>query len=286
MSVSSRPPRSDAAKRAVVRGDSLRDGILEAALEVMSRRGFERASIAAIAGRAGVARATVYQHFCDKQDILHALAERITQRIIATVETWAPLPASRAADERELRTMIDKRVGQILAAIAANADAARLVGRLTRGSDPSATNEMLRKIAEHVVAVLTREIQAASGYRWARACDAQVAARFILGGLEMVAIDAVERGESDALRTNAMAAEIGALVFFGLAHRKLLTRAPVAEAYRAKEVSRPHPAAVGRAESGTAEAAVSQRPVKHAASRSKGARPSSGSRQRDPPDRR
>jgi AcrR family transcriptional regulator len=190
----------------------------------MSRKGFERASIAAIAGRAGVARATVYQHFCDKQDILIALAERITQRIIETVDTWAPLPASPAAGERELRAMIDSRVAQLLDAIAANADATRLVVRLTRGSDRHPAQDMLRKIDDHLFAVLTREIQAATGYRWARACDAQTAARFILGGLEKVANDAIDRDESYALRTKAMAAEIGALVFFALAHKKLLAR--------------------------------------------------------------
>src|SRR5262245_21652907 len=116
MSVSTgRPGSSPHIKRPFFPGDSRRDGILEAALEVMSRRGFERASIAAIAGRAGVARATVYQYFCDKQDILVALAERITQRIIEAVEGWAPLPTSPAAGERELRAMIDSRVAQILA---------------------------------------------------------------------------------------------------------------------------------------------------------------------------
>jgi AcrR family transcriptional regulator len=222
MSVFTGPPGP---KRPFFHGDTRRDGILEAALEVMSRKGFERGSIAAIAGRAGVARATVYQHFCDKQDILVALAERITRRIIETVETWAPLPVSPAAGERALRAMIDTRVAQILGAIAANADATRLVVRLTRGSDRAPTYDILRKIDDHVVAVLTREIQAASGYRWARACDAQTAARFILGGLEKVANDAIDRDESSALRTKAMAAEIGALVFFALAHRNLLARA-------------------------------------------------------------
>ena len=222
MSVSTGRTGSPQPKRPFFPGDSRRDGILEAALEVMSRRGFERASIAAIAGRAGVARATVYQYFCDKQDILVALAERITQRIIETVESWAPLPRSRAAGKRELRAMIDQRVAQILEAIAANADATRLVARLSRGSDRAPTQDILRKIDDHVVEVLTREIQAASGYRWARACDAQTAARFILGGLEKIANDAIEREEAQSLRTKAMAAEIGGLVFFALAHPNLL----------------------------------------------------------------
>src|SRR5262250_1338566 len=135
MSVFTSPRGRAVPKRAALRGDALRDGILEAALEVMSRKGFERASIAAIAGRAGVSRATVYQHFCDKQDILAALAERIAQRIIAAIDTWAPLPPPAHAGKHELRAMIDARVAQILAAIAANADATRLVVRLTRGSD-------------------------------------------------------------------------------------------------------------------------------------------------------
>lgn len=165
MSVSTRPPGPAGPERPFLQGETRRDGILEAALAIMSRKGFERASIAAIAGRAGVARATVYQHFCDKQDILVALAERITRRIIETIETWAPLPRCPAAGERELRAMIDTRVAQILGAIAANADATRLVARLTRGSDRAPTHDFLRKIDDHVVAVLTREIQAASVLR-------------------------------------------------------------------------------------------------------------------------
>jgi AcrR family transcriptional regulator len=191
----------------------------------MSRKGFERASIAAIAGRAGVARATVYQHFCDKQDILGALAERITRRIIETVDAWAPLPIEPDAGEEELRALIDTRVAQILAAVAANADATRLIVRLTRGSDRLYAHDMLRRIDDHVLAVLTREIQAASGYRWARACDAQTAARFILGGLEKIASDAIDRDEPNELGTRAMTAEIGALVYFALAHARLLGRA-------------------------------------------------------------
>src|SRR5262245_62688665 len=116
MSVSTRPPGPSGPKRPFFPGDSRRDGILEAALDVMSRRGFERASIAAIAGRARVARATVYQHFCDKQDILVALAERITRRIIEAVNGWAPLPISPFAGAQELRAMIETRVGQIFKA--------------------------------------------------------------------------------------------------------------------------------------------------------------------------
>ncbi len=204
--------------------ETRRDDILEAALEVMSRRGFDRASITAIAGRAGMARATVYQHFCDKQDILVALADRIATRFIHAIDAWAPLPPDPGAGPDELRRLIDSRVVSALTAIAANADATRLVVRLTRGTDRVFVHDMLRRIDDHVVAVLSREIDAAVGFRWARPCDARTAARFILGGLDKIAMDAIDRDEPVRLASAAMAHEIGAFVFAALAHPELVTR--------------------------------------------------------------
>src|SRR5262245_27456070 len=112
-----------------------RDEILEAALWVISRNGFHNTSMAAIATRSGVSRAAVYQYFSDKGDILLALADRVTGRIIEAVDGWVALPLAPVADpseegarniEAELRHMVDVRVAQILAAISANVDAARL----------------------------------------------------------------------------------------------------------------------------------------------------------------
>ena len=56
-----------------------------------------------------------------------APADRITHRIIETGETSALLPAFRAAEERELRTMIDRRVAWVLEAIAVGEPAKRCV---------------------------------------------------------------------------------------------------------------------------------------------------------------
>lgn len=225
MSVRRPPSNPPDPRRAPQSGESRRGEILEAALEVMSRRGFDRTSIAAIAGRAGVARATVYQYFCDKQDILVALADRIARRIIETVDAWAPLPVGQEAGEHELRSMIESRTSQILKAIAANADTTRLVIRLSRGNDRVFVHDMFRRIDDHVVTVLSREIQAATVFRWARDCDAQTAARFILGGLEKVATDALDREEPHQLQMKSTVAEIGKLVFFALAHRTVLASA-------------------------------------------------------------
>jgi len=223
MSVSTRGPRAPRPRAPAHEAETRREEILEAALEVMSRRGFERASIAAIAGRARVARATVYQHFCDKQDILVALAERITRRIIEAVNGWAPLPISPFAGAQELRAMIETRVGQIFKAITDNADATRLVVRLSRSEERHFAHELFRKMDDHVIAVLSAEIEAATSYRWARSCDARTAARFILGGIDKIATDAIEREDTRELENPELEKEIGALVFFALAHHDLLS---------------------------------------------------------------
>jgi AcrR family transcriptional regulator len=217
--------------------EARRDEILEVALGVISRKGFHSTSIADIAGGARVSRATVYQYFADKRDILVALADRIARRIIDAAEAWAPLPSDLAgadleneprAVEDQLRIMIElihARVSRILEAIVANGDAARLVVRLTRGND-RLVDDTLRRIDDHLVGILTRDIETAKERGWARPCDAQTIARFLIGGLEKIVMDTFDREDAPTLDSNAVAGEMAAFVFFGLAQRDALAVPP------------------------------------------------------------
>jgi AcrR family transcriptional regulator len=56
--------------------EQTRSRVLDAAAAVFAERGYERASIAAIAARAGVAEETVYGHFKNKRTLLGELVER------------------------------------------------------------------------------------------------------------------------------------------------------------------------------------------------------------------
>jgi AcrR family transcriptional regulator len=56
--------------------EETRTRVLDAADVVFRERGYERASIAAIAEEAGVAEETVYSHFGSKRNLLGALVER------------------------------------------------------------------------------------------------------------------------------------------------------------------------------------------------------------------
>jgi AcrR family transcriptional regulator len=60
-----------------------RDGILDAAEAVFAERGFQGARMQDIADRARIAVGTVYNHFDEKEDILHALLEERTAGLIA-----------------------------------------------------------------------------------------------------------------------------------------------------------------------------------------------------------
>ncbi|MBW8483817.1 TetR/AcrR family transcriptional regulator [Actinomadura parmotrematis] len=79
-----------------------RRAILDAALRVFDREGYDRAGVDVIAAEAGVAKATVYNHFGDKETLLRqafaALSEEALARNLAAV---APL-ADRDGDLRAL----------------------------------------------------------------------------------------------------------------------------------------------------------------------------------------
>ncbi len=54
-----------------------RDIILTAALEIFAQKGFQKARVNEIARRAGVSEGTIYKEFEDKEDLLHAIPEKI-----------------------------------------------------------------------------------------------------------------------------------------------------------------------------------------------------------------
>ncbi len=230
MPVSTRTEPEDAAKPSSSEADVRREAVLDAALAVIARAGdFHRASIGAIASSAHVSRATIYHHFADKQDILVALADRSTRRITEAADAWDPLPRARSggsgADElrsmeAELRRMIDTRIAKILGVIAANADSVRLLVQLSRGDDRR-LDAAMRRLDDHIVGILGQDIRAAISYGWARACDPEAVARFLLGGIEKLVVGALDRQEPLALDVAELVREIGAMVFSALAHPDL-----------------------------------------------------------------
>lgn len=78
--------------------DARRAQIVEGLARVMAERGYERASVAAIAAEAGLATGLVHYHFPRKQAILLALVARLTQSILERFEGGGTDPLRAAID--------------------------------------------------------------------------------------------------------------------------------------------------------------------------------------------
>jgi AcrR family transcriptional regulator len=82
------PPRGDAAAR--------RAEILDAALRVFGQYGYRRTSVDDIAREAGIAKGTVYLSFASKEEVFQALAQRLSQQMLAGAEAASRRPGTTA----------------------------------------------------------------------------------------------------------------------------------------------------------------------------------------------
>ena len=101
-----------------------RTAILDAALEVFSRRGYNGASIDEIAQAAGISKALIYEHFPSKKHLHVSLLERHVQQIFVRLAETAD---TREPGEVRLRA----GVNAFLEWVEQNRDAFRLLFRDT-----------------------------------------------------------------------------------------------------------------------------------------------------------
>jgi len=71
-----------------------RDQILDAAERVFQRRGVSRTSLQEIAQEAGLTRGAIYWHFKDKADLFHAMMQRVTLPMTASLNAEAEAEAA------------------------------------------------------------------------------------------------------------------------------------------------------------------------------------------------
>lgn len=125
-----------------------RDQLLDITTRLVAERGFHSISIEAVASRAGVTRATVYNHFRDLQALLEAVIERETTRALAQVSE-AELTSLDEGDPQELML---EALEAYLQAVCSQPTTWRLVLMPPEG----APDTLHVKIAEGRAAVLER----------------------------------------------------------------------------------------------------------------------------------
>lgn len=76
------------------RPDGKYDGILKAAIEVISDKGLDKTSISDIVRKAGIAQGTFYLYFQSKNDLIPAIAENLLSITLAGIQEKARSKAS------------------------------------------------------------------------------------------------------------------------------------------------------------------------------------------------
>jgi AcrR family transcriptional regulator len=181
------------AKRTYKAADERREQILDCALQVFADRGYHGASIADVCTRAGIGRATLYQYFDDKRDVLLALADRITRRVTEAVAARPPLsiPEGFVPTEEVALAVVTAHTVSILRVVFADAATCRLLLRAGRGAD-GVVDELLRSIDTAVVTVIEADLLAAQRAGVLRPLDVHFTARFFLGGIEKTVLDCLD----------------------------------------------------------------------------------------------
>src|SRR6185295_18285791 len=150
----SRPP-APGTKRTYKPAEERRQQILDCALQAFARRGYHDTSIADVCSRAGIGRATLYQYFTDKRDLLAALADRIANRVMQAFRERPALhiPPGFKPTESQAVAFIQERFVPVLSAVFEDAATARLVLRAGRGAD-GVVDEILGRIDAVVLETL------------------------------------------------------------------------------------------------------------------------------------
>src|SRR5579885_3478879 len=105
-----------------------RGRLAEAALALFAERGFENATVAEIAERAGLTERTFFRHFADKREVLFGGADELQEAIVRAVagapESAAAMDVVAAGIEAAARVLQQRRefARRRQAIIAANAE--------------------------------------------------------------------------------------------------------------------------------------------------------------------
>ncbi len=120
--------------------------ILESAIALLGRRGYDSVSVADIASESGVSTALIYYHFADKESLLRSIIERATEAFDANARVALDAPGS-AAERIERFTAVRIRD------VSANASLVRILVRPITDPEGPLAAELLEAISGTIGAI-------------------------------------------------------------------------------------------------------------------------------------
>src|SRR3954468_22536320 len=177
------PPKSQPTRKRLSAEDR-RSAILDPALEVFSRHGYNGASIDEIATAAGISKALIYEHFPSKKDLHVSLLERHVQDIFVRL--------AQTADTKEPgEVRLRNGVNAFLEWAETHRDAFRLLFRDTFEPDVAGVLDRLQNQATGAIAALMASepaLQAANTDELDLALSIEAMAQQLSGGVQSLAI--------------------------------------------------------------------------------------------------
>lgn len=92
--------------------------LTEAMIATAARYGYGKASVAKVVARAGVSRATFYEHFKDKEECFLAAYREVAQRIVGSLEQLEGGRGATVGAREILRQLLDNADREPAAALA------------------------------------------------------------------------------------------------------------------------------------------------------------------------
>jgi AcrR family transcriptional regulator len=150
-----------------------REQLLDVTTRLIAERGFHAISIEAVSARAGVTRATIYNHFRDLHQLLEAVIERETSRALAHVSETT----LTSLDEGDPEQLMLEALDAYLQAVRSAPTTWRLVLMPPEGA-PAALHVKIADGRATVLERLTRAVQPVTD-SGARPRDAELTARIL-----------------------------------------------------------------------------------------------------------
>jgi AcrR family transcriptional regulator len=163
-------PNSPTRRR--MRAADRREQLLEVATDLAIEQAFHAVSVEAVAQRAGVTRAVIYQHFRDRHALLEAVVDRETSRALAQVSETTLTDLSEGDPQELMLESLDA----YLRAVGDHPKTWRLVLMPPEGA-PHVLRERIEDGRRSVLAKLTQAVQPA--LRGDHANDAELTASLL-----------------------------------------------------------------------------------------------------------
>jgi AcrR family transcriptional regulator len=181
--------------KSYMKGEQRREEILNCAKAVFARLGYRHANIAAICAEAGIARGTLYQYFKNKNDLFRALLESYLLRIQEFMQPVKITPETTNIGPTEIRDFLRMRLTLIFQAVREERHIFKIFFTEAQAAQ-ARTEDLVSQLDEHLVSLITTELEHLMEMGLINPTDTRVAANLIFGGLTKVCFDFLVMSET------------------------------------------------------------------------------------------